>query len=390
MEAAIRRFDEFLDTIPTELYPRFRKRAIEKLNQRFPFTEAQKVVRDEVKEIRMQAIIMRLRSKFTFSGCAPDEQFTPPTTGELSEVDALNTVVVDSFLYDEEDMQDLWDEGQLPQNHCLTCHSREIQPLNVITHSISLRQLKYIFAEVLPRAWHLYPQDTPHNQTIQTSLAPASPHVAFPCLVDVGSRTGAVLYAGYVYSSITRLVGVEINPYFCQVQQDTVTHFRMGDRIEVIQDDIRNQAALLREASVVMLHNVFDFWLADPAEHQRCWEFLRGNLSRSGQFILCIPGLERTLRNAEVSLEDIQSWVEEIELPRYASSKEAREGPESHLRYGYGAPYHENESDDEVEDPDAYSAPCNKCKCKHAHGGCPTEEEEDEDELARIHLYRVR
>lgn len=52
-------------------------------------------------------------------------------------------------------------------------------------------------------------------------------------IVDIGSRLGAVLYSGYLFTRASKLIGVELNEWFCKLQQDMVNKYKMGDRVEV-------------------------------------------------------------------------------------------------------------------------------------------------------------
>lgn len=105
------------------------------------------------------------------------------------------TVHVDSFLYDEDQVDSLCDEGTMSRSFCLTCGSYRTAPLGLniiifissdltlllltssssspsdfISHSFSISELQFLFENVLP------------DLSGQT-------------LVDLGSRLGAVLYA---------------------------------------------------------------------------------------------------------------------------------------------------------------------------------------------------
>lgn len=79
------------------------------------------------------------------------------------------TVHVDAFLYDEEFIDSLCEEGKLSRNYCTVCGSHRIAPLGFISHSFSLVELKFIYHHVLP-------------------------DLSGKVLVDVGSRLGTVLY----------------------------------------------------------------------------------------------------------------------------------------------------------------------------------------------------
>ena len=108
------------------------------------------------------------------------------------------TVHVDSFLYDEDEVDSLCEEGTMSRSFCLACGSYRTAPLgqnaviciifvvthvmsrpadqlsssvaDFISHSFSISELRFLFENVLP-------------------------DLSGRVLVDVGSRLGAVLYA---------------------------------------------------------------------------------------------------------------------------------------------------------------------------------------------------
>lgn len=79
------------------------------------------------------------------------------------------TVHVDAFLYDEDFIDSLCEEGKMSRNYCMVCGSHQTAPLGFISHSFSLMELKFIYHHVLP-------------------------DLSGKVLVDVGSRLGTVLY----------------------------------------------------------------------------------------------------------------------------------------------------------------------------------------------------
>ena len=101
------------------------------------------------------------------------------------------------------------DDGKLSRHYCGPNGPRDIRPLHLVSHSFSLPQLRLLFSKgALGDA---------RGQTI----------------VDVGSRLGAVLWAGAAYSSAARLVGVELSAHFARVQSRVVDSFRLGGRVQV-------------------------------------------------------------------------------------------------------------------------------------------------------------
>ena len=74
--------------------------------------------------------------------------------------------------------------------------SRAVSEVTRLSHSFAVNELKYMYRV----------------------LGDLSGKV----VVDVGSRLGAVLFAGYYMSDATRLVGIEISEWFHQLQSGVV------------------------------------------------------------------------------------------------------------------------------------------------------------------------
>ncbi|CAB1335454.1 unnamed protein product [Coregonus sp. 'balchen'] len=109
---------------------------------------------------------------------------------------------------------------------------RTCLPLEAVlsSESLAIQKLQFIFQHVLP-------------------------DLTGRLVVDVGSRLGAVLYGGYLYSSAARLVGVEISAEFVRLQNMAVEKYGFSDRIQVIHADISTQDSLLQNADVLIMNN---------------------------------------------------------------------------------------------------------------------------------------
>ncbi|KAM8914108.1 uncharacterized protein AB9W97_007888 isoform 1-T2 [Spinachia spinachia] len=168
-----------------------------------------------------------------------------------SEVTAYNkmqqcsrpTVHVDSFLYDEDQVDSLCEDGTMSRSYCLTCGSHRTAPLDFISHSFSILELRFLFENVLP--------------DLRGQL-----------VVDVGSRLGAVLYGGHVFSSASKLIGLEINEEFVKLQNTILQKYEMTDRVQVLHTDVLLQKVLLQNTDVLILNNVFEFFM-EPSEQVR-------------------------------------------------------------------------------------------------------------------------
>lgn len=63
-----------------------------------------------------------------------------------------------------------------------------------------------------------------------------------------------------MFSKASKLIGIEMNKYFCDLSTEMLRQHKMNDRSEVVHGDIRDNAKLLASADVVVLNNVFEFF----------------------------------------------------------------------------------------------------------------------------------
>ncbi|XP_058471826.1 uncharacterized protein zgc:109986 isoform X2 [Solea solea] len=194
------------------------------------------------------------------------------------------TVHVDAFLYDDDQVDALCEGGAMSRNYCLHCGSQRTAPLDFVSHSFSVSELHFLFQNVLP-------------------------DLSGRTLVDVGSRLGAVLYGGYVYSSASLLLGVELSEEFVRLQNNMVEKYRLNDRVQVVQADICTQVTLLQNADVLIMNNVFEYFM-EPKEQVKAWRFIIQNFIKPSSLLVTVPSLQETLRDLQEALPP--GWVEEL------------------------------------------------------------------------------
>ena len=59
---------------------------------------------------------------------------------------------------------------------------------------------------------------------------------------------------------------MEKNAYFCELQNQVINKYSLGDRAQVVCADVCSVPDLLKEAQVIVLNNVFEFFY--PPETQ--------------------------------------------------------------------------------------------------------------------------
>ncbi|XP_030071188.1 uncharacterized protein LOC115478094 [Microcaecilia unicolor] len=215
------------------------------------------------------------------------------------------TVHVDAFLYSDDLVDALCEEGKMSRHYCVSCGSHQIAPLAFLSHSFSRVELKFLYQHVLP-------------------------DLTGKILIDTGSRLGAILFGGYLYSSAARLQGVEINADFCRLQEMILRKYNFADRIQVVHADVCTQASLLQAADVIVLNNVFEYFL-EEAEQCRAWIYISSNVRKKGTFLVTVPSLEESLHSLETGI-DLSQWVKEVQLDyNVYLGKETDEDALSHI-----------------------------------------------------------
>ncbi|GAB6023151.1 hypothetical protein CHUAL_007231 [Chamberlinius hualienensis] len=245
---------------------------------------------------RLSEIVSELREVLPLSGILDSETIHIPKTGVVApifsnhaEFDHKHTVPVDAFLYDDFMLDQLCEEGKLKRNYCKDCNSTNTSPLTFISHSMSKRRLQFLFMSLLPDL---------QGKTV----------------LDIGSRLGTVLYGAYNYGNARRIIGIEMNSDFCDLQRRMIDKYSMADRIQVVCDDIRNRPDLIQEADVIIAHSVVDFFLPQE-DHLNFWKFLYENSKQSGKFLITTPSIDRALSNFQAGI-DICSWVTPVHNPQ--------------------------------------------------------------------------
>lgn len=232
-------------------------------------------------DVVMHQIVDDLRQMVPDNAVFPSERCLFPEYGVDSECNPNTTVHVDSFLYDDDDIDDLVDQGKVSRNYCRACGSQITAPLTFISHSLSVSELRYIFRYLLP------------------SLSGKT-------VVDVGSRLGGVLYGAYNFSDALKIIGIEMNPDLCKVQETIIDKYQMRNRIGVVCADMRNQKELLSSADVIILNNVFQFFLV-PQDQLLCWQTLRA-VVKPGTVLVTVPSLDQLTDHLKLEFS-IEAWV---------------------------------------------------------------------------------
>ncbi|XP_033733725.1 uncharacterized protein LOC117322893 isoform X1 [Pecten maximus] len=238
-------------------------------------------------DVMLDSIREEMREMLPVNATSPTERILTPVSGPNSDCDPSTTVHVDAFLYDDDVIDSLCDDGKMSRNYCQQCGSKEISPLTFITHSASVKQIKYMFRHLLP-------------------------DLGGKAVLDVGSRTGAVLYGAYLYSDASRIVGVELDKKFCELQQKMVEKYKFSDRIEILHQNVRDYVQYLKDFDVIILNNVFEFFMNIKVQRQ-VWQSLYKHIKKPGTMLITIPDVQESLDNIQMDL-NLSRWLKEVDV----------------------------------------------------------------------------
>uniref|UniRef100_A0A0N5BI03 Arsenite methyltransferase n=1 Tax=Strongyloides papillosus TaxID=174720 RepID=A0A0N5BI03_STREA len=225
----------------------------------------------------LDSIASRLRDMVPVDATLTSENVIFQETGPDSDCKPNTTIHVDAFLYDDEFMEYMIEEGTIQPHYCVDCLSSNIQRKNFISHSLSTLQQRYIFNFLLP-------QFTSFENKI---------------ILDLGSRMGAVMYGANIYSGgKSKVIGIEMNKDWCKIQREIISSEKdllkkNNDGIvdiEVVEGNILDYANILNSADIITMNNVFSFF-NDKKEQKKLWKFVFQNL-KSGALLVHNPKLD--------------------------------------------------------------------------------------------------
>ncbi|XP_011861851.1 PREDICTED: uncharacterized protein LOC105558657 isoform X2 [Vollenhovia emeryi] len=235
----------------------------------------------------LNSIVSDIKQKVPFNAILTSENITAPLTGENSDCDPNITLHMDEFLYSDEDIDELVDNNQLQRYYCTDCGSRSIKPLILLSHSMSHEGLVFIFKVLLPSL---------KNKTV----------------LDIGSRLGPVLYGAYVYTDAGKIIGVEMNEEFCNLQNEIIYKYKMNDRISILHKRIEEVPETIKESDVIVINNSFEFYLPRNVQID-VWKFLKAAI-KPGTLLITRPSVDETFKTLSIDIS-VDKWLKPFKKP---------------------------------------------------------------------------
>ena len=111
----------------------------------------------------------------------------------------------------------------------------------------------------------------------------------------------------------SKITGIEMNPFFIDIQQKTIDKFEMKERVAVFEENIVSLVGRkeLQKARIIVLNNVFQFFTqVNKQLVKEIWRFIKKWVNK-GTILVTMPGLETQLQEIESEI-CFEEWVKEF------------------------------------------------------------------------------
>eukprot|EP01060_Flectonema_neradi_P013056 TRINITY_DN19838_c0_g1_i1.p1 TRINITY_DN19838_c0_g1~~TRINITY_DN19838_c0_g1_i1.p1 ORF type:complete len:160 (+),score=32.95 TRINITY_DN19838_c0_g1_i1:57-536(+) len=102
-------------------------------------------IKDNEHDETIDAIRTYVKDILPVTGEVASEKIAFPKVGEFKDCNTHDTAHVDLFLYDDDEVDELVDEGKLSYNTCTKCQSSSnVKEVNFISHSLPPDAIKHL------------------------------------------------------------------------------------------------------------------------------------------------------------------------------------------------------------------------------------------------------
>jgi predicted Zn-dependent protease len=129
LESTQKEFDKLLSQLRSTDVESFKTFVLEALEKRSKHADDDDI---DSKNALLTKIRNELKKTVNVYAEAPNEKIFYPSTGNFEGHTRKNTVHVDAFLYEDDDVLELQETGKIPINYCLDCQSRNVQPISML------------------------------------------------------------------------------------------------------------------------------------------------------------------------------------------------------------------------------------------------------------------
>lgn len=113
----------------------------------------------------------------------------------------------------------------------------------------------------------------------------------------------------YVYTDAERIIGVEMNEEFCNLQNEIIRKYKMDDRISILQKRIEELPETIKQSDVIVINNSFEFYSSRSIQIY-IWKFLRAAI-KPGTLLITRPSVEATFKTLSIRIS-IEKWLKPL------------------------------------------------------------------------------
>ena len=106
-------------------------------------------------------------------------------------------------------------------------------------------------------------------------------------------------FLGAIYQLLAQRAEFSFSNVFPPFSEETVQRYKMDSRVKVVHNDLISAGKkLIQESDVIVLNNVFDWFMPEEAQ-KAVWRFLAATI-KVGAWVVAVPSLEESLGKLQV------------------------------------------------------------------------------------------
>lgn len=115
-----------------------------------------------------------------------------------------------------------------------------------------------------------------------------------------------------MYTDAERIIGVEMNEEFCNLQHEIVCKYKMDDRISILHKKIEEVPEIIKQSDVIVINNSFEFYLSRYVQINT-WKFLKAAI-KPGTLLITRPSVEATFKTLSIGIS-VEKWLKPLKKP---------------------------------------------------------------------------
>jgi len=90
-----------------------------------------------------------------------------------------------------------------------------------------------------------------------------------------------------------------------------IKKFKLGDKIKVIENDIRNEKEILSTSDIIIIYNSYE-WFTQTQDLKDIWEYTLTSI-KSGAYIITTPSIQTSLKDGDITEFSYKDYLELID-----------------------------------------------------------------------------